>query len=65
MQNGGGVEVRSDTESLGRGAEAKVVSCEQRQRHRAEGAEVGARLELCSWHRDDQMTELDAEAKEK
>lgn len=41
-----------------------MVSCEQ-QRHGAEGAEVGAGLELCSWHRKDQMTELDAEAREK
>ena len=62
MLAGGGGEVRSDTESLGRGAEAEVGSWEQQRR---QGAEVGARLELCSWHREGQMTELDAEAKEK
>lgn len=60
----GGFEVRSDTESLGRSAGAKVLSWEQ-QRHGAERAEVGAGVGLCSWHRKDQMTELDAEATEK
>lgn len=61
----GGAGVGSDTESLGRGAGAKTVSGERQQRRGAEGAEAGARLELCSWHREDQMTELGAEAKEK
>lgn len=61
LQAGGMPEVRSGTEVLGGMLKRRWSAASSS----TEGAEVWAGLELRSWPREDQMTELDAEPEEK